>query len=184
MAESGKFRKDLLFRLQSLAIHLPPLRHRKEDIKLLAQHLLSRICYRLNTESPALSPDFLCQLEDYHWPGNVRELINVLENAVASAGGRSMLFPRHLPEHIRIYLVKQRLTVKSVAVTPTGGLRPLEAMLTLKDFRKDVYLSAEKDYLEDLMAHAGDDIQKALDISGLSKSRLYELIKLHNISHP
>ncbi len=83
MAEEGTFMRDLLDRLSFEVLFLPPLRERREDIMLLAQHFGSRMAYELKWEGiPEFTPKAIKVLENYDWPGNVRELKNVVERAV------------------------------------------------------------------------------------------------------
>jgi two-component system nitrogen regulation response regulator NtrX len=77
--EEGTFRQDLLFRLEVVPIHLPPLRERLEDLPLLVAHLLRRLRKRRGMPVPHITPGGMKALREYHWPGNVRELMNVLE---------------------------------------------------------------------------------------------------------
>jgi len=88
MAE-GRFRDDLYYRLRVVPIVIPPLRERREDVELLAQHLLARVAAR-NGRALRLSPDALRALLAYSWPGNARELENALEYAVAVAHGQTV----------------------------------------------------------------------------------------------
>ncbi len=81
-SENSRFRSDLYYRLAVVEIQLPPLRNRREDIPLLAEHILDRIAEREGVETPQLSSAARQQLSDYHWPGNVRELQNFLEKAM------------------------------------------------------------------------------------------------------
>ena len=83
-AAEGRFRQDLFYRLSVFPVETPPLRERREDVPLLAEHLIARICRRLHREPPSLGPSQLRALESYSRPGNVRELANVLERAVIS----------------------------------------------------------------------------------------------------
>jgi two-component system nitrogen regulation response regulator NtrX len=86
--EAGGFRQDLLFRLEVVPIHLPPLRERKEDIPLLVAHILRRLRTRHGLPTPHLTPGAMKVLTGYRWPGNVRELMNVLERlAILNKGG-------------------------------------------------------------------------------------------------
>jgi DNA-binding NtrC family response regulator len=78
----GKFREDLYYRLNVITIDLPPLRDRKEDIPMLAQHFLLKYCAENEKPARTLGPDALRALLDYAWPGNVRELENAIERAV------------------------------------------------------------------------------------------------------
>ncbi|MCB1228741.1 MAG: sigma-54-dependent Fis family transcriptional regulator, partial [Verrucomicrobiae bacterium] len=95
--EGGRFREDLFYRLNVVRIHIPPLRQRREDIRLLAEHFLSRqgegsgIGRRMQ-----FSPEAIDQLEHHDWPGNVRELENTIQRACVLATG-NVLLPRDLP---------------------------------------------------------------------------------------
>jgi DNA-binding NtrC family response regulator len=80
--KDGKFREDLFYRLNVITIDLPPLRDRKEDIPMLAQHFLAKYCAENEKPPRTLGPDALRALLDYAWPGNVRELENAIERAV------------------------------------------------------------------------------------------------------
>jgi transcriptional regulator with GAF, ATPase, and Fis domain len=80
----GRFRQDLHDRLNVFPIEMPPLRERREDVALIAVHLVAEICRRMHREALALGPEELSELEAYDWPGNVRELRNLLERAVIS----------------------------------------------------------------------------------------------------
>jgi len=84
---SGGFRRDLFFRLQVVEISVPPLRDRREDIRILAEHFLSRFVRETGRKIKGFSDDAVRKLETYHWPGNVRELRNVIERAVALGHG-------------------------------------------------------------------------------------------------
>jgi two-component system response regulator AtoC len=97
--DEGKLRHDLFFRLNVLRIDVPPLRDRREDIALLAEHFLRKYASELGHVVPRLSRPVLERLESYAWPGNVRELENLMERAaVLSAGSEIRL--EHLPANI------------------------------------------------------------------------------------
>src|ERR1044071_660377 len=82
MMEDGRFREDLYYRLHVINVYLPPLRERKDDIPLLAQHFLEKYSQENNRGRLELAPDALDLMMEYDWPGNVRELENVIERAV------------------------------------------------------------------------------------------------------
>jgi transcriptional regulator with PAS, ATPase and Fis domain len=79
----GKFREDLFYRINVIPVHLPPLRERREDIVLLAEHFVSRHREHIGKAVNGLTPDAVRCLEAFDWPGNVRQLENVIERAVA-----------------------------------------------------------------------------------------------------
>jgi Nif-specific regulatory protein len=84
---AGTFRRDLFFRLQVVQLDVPPLRERREDVPLLAEHFLKRFCRETGRKFKGFTAAALDKLQHYHWPGNVRELKNVIERAVALAPG-------------------------------------------------------------------------------------------------
>jgi two-component system NtrC family response regulator len=118
----------------------------------------------------------------YNWPGNVRELIQTLERAIASASNDLVLFQKHLPTRIRVHVA--RASVGGEA-TDQGGDKdkagPALALPKLQKFRESAIAEAEKRYLKDLLAMTGGAIQGACQISGLSRSRLYALLKKYNL---
>ena len=79
--EAGRFREDLYYRLNVIALTAPPLRARREDIPLLADHFLGVYCKKNGRARLSVAPEVLTKLSDYSWPGNVRELENVIERA-------------------------------------------------------------------------------------------------------
>jgi DNA-binding NtrC family response regulator len=98
--KEGRFREDLFYRLNVIALELPPLRSRKEDIPLLANHYLKFYARENGFTPPELSPEALRILLDYDWPGNVRELENAMERGVVLANG-PVLTPELLPAQLR-----------------------------------------------------------------------------------
>ncbi|RMH22530.1 MAG: sigma-54-dependent Fis family transcriptional regulator [Acidobacteria bacterium] len=97
--ESGDFREDLYYRINVIPIHLPPLRERRQDIPLLAQHFVEKYSQQLGLPPKPISAEALRHLESYDWPGNVRELENVVERALA-LGTSESLTTRDLPLHM------------------------------------------------------------------------------------
>jgi Nif-specific regulatory protein len=98
--EAGNFRDDLYYRVQVFPIKLPPLRHRKEDIPLLAAHFLEKYAKKLNQPVARLTPWALDLLVQFDWPGNVRELENEIERALTLAGGDREIQASYLSEKI------------------------------------------------------------------------------------
>jgi two-component system NtrC family response regulator len=179
ITEKGEFRKDLLYRLRSLTIELPPLRERPEDIKDLVRFHVARLCDRYGTETKGISPDFFDALISYNWPGNIRELVNILDGSISAAGQDPTLFSQHLPMHLRIRMARDSVSKKNRdQINAKGGARSTQALPKLRDFRQ----SLEIKYFHDLILQANGNIKKACRVSGLSRSRLYELLAKYNIS--
>ena len=180
MVRMDRFREDLLFRLRSFIIEIPPLRERKEDIRDLASHYTAELCDRSGMEPKDFSPEFLDLLLSYPWPGNVRELIHALERTLISARYERVLFPKHLPTHIRVQVARSSAGEKETeGSTPAP---PSPVFPTIQEMREKVVDDAEKKYLHDLLSFTQGDIHKACRISGLSRSRFYLLLKKHKIS--
>jgi DNA-binding NtrC family response regulator len=99
MVSEGSFREDLYYRLYVFPIYLPPLRERREDIPLLACHLLTQVRARSGKNVSSFSDDALRLLEQFDWPGNVRQLESAVERAAITCDG-SVIEPRHLPKRV------------------------------------------------------------------------------------
>ncbi|MFC1719286.1 sigma-54 interaction domain-containing protein [Candidatus Poribacteria bacterium] len=92
----GAFREDLYFRLARFTVEIPPLRERKEDVPLLADHFLNMFSVEMGIPQLALSPEAMSLIRDYPFPGNVRELKNVIEHALIKSNGEPSIKPEHL----------------------------------------------------------------------------------------
>ena len=176
MVEEGHFRKDLYYRLVTYHVHLPPLRERLDDIKLLTRHYIAKICDQFGIHTKDFSRDFVETLILYDWKGNIRELINVLHSSIANAMNEPRLNPYHLPVELRIYCRKKKLVVKKHL--GQGGQETLEMDVEfpcLKEFRR----CNESQYLESLIKLSKGNIERACHISGVSRSGLYHLLEKH-----
>jgi len=100
MVEDGEFRRDLYYRLAVMPLRIPPLRERREDISMLAEHFLSIVNRKLGTSVEGLDAEASRILLAYDWPGNVRELENTIEHAAVLCEGR-LIGPDNLPERLR-----------------------------------------------------------------------------------
>jgi two-component system NtrC family response regulator len=180
MVRQGNFREDLLFRLRSFLIELPPLKERPEDIKDLVTYYTDVLCKRYEIEPKEFSPDFFDILMSYPWPGNVRELINALERALVNGRYERILFPKHLPTHIRAQIARSSVSEKEtteIKITPSSKIFP-----KIQELREKAITKAEEQYLKDLISLTKGNIKEACQISGLSRSRLYLLLKKYSIS--
>jgi two-component system, NtrC family, response regulator len=183
LVASGKFRADLLFRIRSIVIDLAPLRDRIEDVRETAMYHMNKICDRYGMPTKGFSPEFIESLMDYEWPGNVRELVNTMEGILTTAVADPILYPMHLPDNIRIKMAREAFRKKpktSSEQIDDFGLAP--AMGKFKEFREKILANAEKQYLQNLMSLTRWHIQNACRMSGLSRARLYALLKKHHIS--
>jgi two-component system NtrC family response regulator len=175
--DHGLFRADLLYRLRSLTLHLPPLRERKEDIRPLARHFLIRLCDRARVTTKGMADELFDYLAAYDWPGNVRELQQTMEQVFANAVHHPTLFPNHLPAHIRVCKTLAGLKSDSISESTTASI---SAPTTLVSWKKYKTLN-EADYLHQLIAIANGNIKEMCRISGLSRARLYQLLGLHGL---
>ncbi len=174
---AGTFRSDLLFRLRSFSLHLPPLRDRKEDIRFLTRHFLTRLCDRLKIASKGIADEFFEHLMAYEWPGNVRELQQAMEQVFANAIHHSTFFAYHLPEYIRVHQTLEGMQTGSAALI--SNRIPVSSTPSLwKDFKMEM----EKGYMQQLFDVSGGSVKEACRISGLSRARLYQLINLHGLT--
>jgi two-component system response regulator HydG len=148
----GHFRSDLFYRLNVIALEIPPLRKRREDIPLLAEAFLQQIAVVRNEEQKVLTPEATELLQSYNWPGNVRELENAVERAVilATAG---VITPSLLPERIRDQRAEP-LVAERVATNPS-----LEAI--------------ERAYIMWVLGSEGGNKSRAAETLGIDPSTLY-----------
>jgi two-component system, NtrC family, response regulator len=185
MVTEGHFRKDLLYRLRTIELRLPSLNERREDIKALTNYYLAKICNRIGVPKKEPSPDFLDALLLYEWPGNVREMVNTIEMAIASADNCQKIYARHLPDTIRLHVVRSSLPQPSepiASITARQGINLQKGIPSLKEYRKQAAEDAEREYLHALLVQTNSNVNAALQLSRLSRSRFYELLKTHHLT--
>lgn len=158
MVADGDFREDLLFRINTFEIALPPLRERTPDIPQLARHLLSRLKPQLHADQPAFSPETEQLLRQHHWSGNVRELANVVEHAAILCDQLPIL-PEHLPANFHA----RRLKGPHFKTQPLQSLREIEMQA--------IYQSLER--------NSGNKVRAAEEL-GISLKTLYN--KLNQVN--
>ena len=152
---AGRFREDLLFRLNTIEIRLPALRERQGDIDSLANHFLGIYAERYRKKISGFDPGALQSLREHPWPGNVRELDHAIERAVLLSPGpmiRSTDLGLRLP-------------------SPTGSFR-------LEDMSLE---EVEKHLIQRMLAKHGGNVSKAADALGLSRSALYRRLEKFNL---
>ncbi|MGC1936079.1 MAG: sigma-54 dependent transcriptional regulator [Candidatus Acidiferrales bacterium] len=152
--EAGRFREDLLFRLNTIEIHLPPLRERKEDIPLLALHFLRQSAQRYRKNITGFEPTAMKLLIDHPWPGNVRELDHSVERAILLAEG-------------------------SEVRASDLGLRPVrEGNLRIEDMGLE---DVERALIQKAMSRYGGNVSHASKALGLSRSALYRRLQKYGL---
>ena len=183
MVQQKRFRSDLLFRLKSFHIKLPPLIERREDIKDLSMHYIAKHCERYGLGNKGFSPEFLEAIINYPWPGNVRELINTMERIIGAAKSEPTLHTKHLPDYIRIALARRK-KFKGSALKDNFEIidSSSQTFPKLRDYREKALTQIETQYLKDLMSHTKGNTKEACKLSGLGKSRFYELLKKHSLT--
>jgi two-component system NtrC family response regulator len=173
-ANQDRFRSDLLYRLRSFSLHLPPLRERMEDVRPLVRYFLIRLCDRTRVSSKGIADELYDHLLAYEWPGNVRELQQTVEQMFANAFHYPTLYACHLPEHLRVRQtlegMKREPMLTSVSTQLPSG--PLTSWKTYK-------AAIEATYFQQLLAVSKGNIKEMGRISGLSRARLYQLLNLY-----
>jgi two-component system NtrC family response regulator len=179
MCKKGLFRNDLLHRLRTLSIELPPLREKRGDIKEIAYHYIDKLCDKYDLKPKSVAPEFLNTLIKYNWTGNVRELVNVLESSVNSAAHEPILFPVHIPHRIRAEVTIGSMRDNSLKADDSKPDAQFRKKLPLL---RNLLNETKREYMLDLMNVTGGNLDKAIKISGLSKASLYNYFKKFNIS--
>jgi DNA-binding NtrC family response regulator len=147
---SGGFREDLLYRLNTVVIHLPPLRERREDIRPLADYYLAQFAGRYRRRFEGFAQSARQALESHLWPGNVRELGHAIERAVLMAAGAS-------------------ITAADLGLQAQASSTAAAEELTLEQ--------AEKLFIQKVLARHSGDVRKAAEQLGMSRSALYRRLQ-------
>jgi two-component system NtrC family response regulator len=184
LGQTENFRQDLLYRLRSIILELPPLRKRREDIKILAIHFMTRYCERHELNIKGFSPTFLDLLlnSSYGWPGNIRELANVVTSSVNAAGAAPVLFPDHFPLYFRAQLAREAVGGKDKPASARPKDSSPEVFQSLRASREAAIMETESSYLRNLMNHTAWNIKEACRLAVLSRPRLYSLLKKYHIT--
>jgi DNA-binding NtrC family response regulator len=152
----GKFRDDLFYRLNVIEIRIPPLRDRREDIPLLANHFLERIARELGREVTSIGNSALRVLMDYNWPGNVRELENAVERAVVTCRAAELA-----EEHFSFL---SQAPVEKWVIPPGATLQEMERVVIIATLQR-----------------TSGNIKESAAVLGIDRSTLYEKIKKYEI---
>ncbi len=150
---AGRFRQDLLFRLNVIPIRVPPLRERPDDVPLLVQEFMRRFAARTGAAPKRLTPAAMAALQAYDWPGNVREVRNVVER-------------------LMIMVAADEISADALEL-PSGAVDGGGAITTLKQARERF----ERTYIENVVASCGGNMTRAARVLGLERSHLYRKLR-------
>ncbi|MBI4412151.1 MAG: sigma-54-dependent Fis family transcriptional regulator [Deltaproteobacteria bacterium] len=165
----GKFREDLYYRLNVIAVLLPPLKDRAEDIPPLAYHFLKVFAKKMHKETGKLSIDVLQALQNYPWPGNVRELENVVERAVVLATGETIT-AKNLPPRI----------LSASFYAPPDRDNDL-SKLDYKEAKKRALNIFNRSYIIKLLEKTGGNITAASEKAGMDRSNFKKIIRKYRV---
>lgn len=150
MVERSEFRQDLLYRINTIELHIPPLRERGKDIELLANHFLHRFAQKYKKDIRSISSSALRKLNAYNWPGNVRELQHAMERAVILASGYT-------------------LSGDDFMLKPISVRKPKSENLNLEEL--------EQSAIEKALEQADGNMNQAAELLGISRFTLYRKIE-------
>jgi transcriptional regulator with GAF, ATPase, and Fis domain len=165
MAKTGAFRDDLFYRLSVMTLDLPPLRSYKDNLEVIANVFLETSATAHGKRAPRLGPDVLARLNAYDFPGNVRELKNTIEHAVILCTG----------DDLRVEDLPRPLLDQGSRASVTKIKRPEQA--TLEEAREKWLDPLERQYLTELLAKHGGNVEVAARAAGINKVTLYRLLK-------
>ncbi|HBB40306.1 MAG: two-component system response regulator GlrR [Nitrospirae bacterium CG18_big_fil_WC_8_21_14_2_50_70_55] len=158
---AGRFRSDLFYRLGVIPIHLPPLRERREDIPLLANHFVRIFNQMLGASVSGIEPEAMRALVRYNWPGNVRELENVIERAMVMADGKTVC-------------------TRDLLFDAEMGVSAASGSATVLSYR-EAKATFERTYLHNLLTTVNGNVSEAARLSGRLRSDLYAMMNRHDV---
>jgi two-component system, NtrC family, response regulator HydG len=157
MVNEGKFRQDLLYRINTVEIKLPSLRERTEDIEVLVEHFLDQYCKKYKIQKKRLNASTLKRLQTHHWPGNIRELQHAVERAVIMSEG-------HMLEPHDFFLSDTQDSTEEEILPTNMNLEETEKMLVRKVVEKH-----------------GGNISRAAKELGLTRASLYRRMEKYDL---
>ncbi len=174
----GSFRSDLFYRLNVIAIKIPPLRERDDDIALLAQHALQKLALRMGRPQKTLSSRALHALREYQWPGNVRELEHALEHAFVLARSDE-ISEQDLP-----FVASSHVSMIPPSSGPTSGTTASfdaanEGLneLPYAEAKRRAMLAFDESYVKSTLERADGNVSSAARLAGLDRSNFRRLVK-------
>lgn len=175
LVAEGKFRTDLYYRLNVIALEIPPLRERREDIYFIAKHLIDNFNDEFDLNIQGLSDEAWQMLKSYNYPGNIRELRNAIESAFNMTAG-PLLEAADLPQYIRQKFGPQFL--KSAQTSPPPELLGSVGQKPLQEIMEEL----EQQLLKATLEKTGGNKQGAANLLGISRPGLYKKLQKFNLS--
>ncbi len=166
---AGRFREDLYYRLAVVALQVPPLRRRREDVPLLVEHFLGS-----RGEVPRVTDATLAALTAYDWPGNVRELRNVLERAVALTRMRGA-------SELELVDFPPTAATAEAGASPSPPLSSFDPALSYRENRARVEAAFERDYLRWLIGRHEGNVSAAAREARMDRNHLSDLLRKHGL---
>ncbi|HLU65441.1 MAG TPA: sigma-54 dependent transcriptional regulator [Kofleriaceae bacterium] len=180
LVADAQFRADLFYRLNVVAVRMPPLRERMDDLPLITAHLIDKHAARMRRPPPRVSPAAMEALARYPWPGNVRELENVIQGVLALSA-EVEIGPDALPPRIT---QREAPGGEGAPPAPSGDLHTDLAwvdQISYKDARERAIGSFERRYFERLLRRAEGNVSEAARLAGLDRSNLRRMLSRHGI---
>lgn len=174
LVSEGLFRSDLYFRLSVVTIHLPPLRDREDDLRMLAEFFLRKYSDEFGKDVRTIAPEALRMLEQYHWPGNVRELESVVKQSLLTARG-NVLLPEFLPPTTDAALLKGLPAAGEEYLTSSFVAERLQA--SSDNLYAEAITTAESQLFRQVLRHTAGNQLKAAAILGISRVTLRSKLK-------
>jgi two-component system, NtrC family, nitrogen regulation response regulator NtrX len=165
---SGNFREDLFYRLNVVPLHIPPLRERRGDIPVLADHFVSLFSRREGRETKVITPEAMVLMKSYDWPGNVRELKNIVERLVIMTPGKA-ISDQYLPDYI---------STKGAREYGFSRLDSVHDLISLREAREEF----EKEFIIQKLEENDWNISKTAEAIELERSNLHRKIKSYGIN--
>jgi DNA-binding NtrC family response regulator len=186
LVRQGKFRQDLLYRLNVLTLDVPPLRERGDDALVLAQAFLRKLCSQYQVPERVFDADAVAALRAYSWPGNVRELENLLHREFLLADGDVLILPG-LPRSAGL---ERRLAARRSGDLPgnDGPRAPAQVVRAISDgvaFREAkarAIADFEREYVRHLLRQSGGNVSLAARLAGKERSRFNRLVRKYQFS--
>ncbi len=169
----GNFREDLYYRISTVRIHLPPLRHRRQDIPALAHHFLREAAQRFGKEVGGFAPEVMAALRRASWPGNVRQLKNAVEEMVLFATGE-IITPDLLPDYVLTDLGES-------ALPGAFDLSEPQTYEELKASKKALAEQFEREVIKRLLQRYDFNVSRAAKAFGIHRTRLHQLIAKYGL---